>query len=202
MSQKARNVWYRSLKVIEPPLTEPVTLLEAKQHLRVDTTEDDLYIERLIEAAREYVEIHLDRSLVTRRYRMTCDRFPSTIELPKPPAIEKDSVVIIYRIGDIDQVRLEDSDFRVDYDSTPGMIHTRFNGFWPSPCYDTNVVTIEWSAGYGDSPQDVPAAIRHAILMLVAQYYERRMATDSMGFSEVPYGVKALLAASLWGAYS
>jgi hypothetical protein len=44
--------------------------------------------------------------------------------------------------------------------------------------------------------------MRHAVLMLVAQYYERRLAADAMGSGEVPYGVEALLSASKWGAYS
>jgi uncharacterized phiE125 gp8 family phage protein len=198
-----KSIWYRSLKVVTPPACEPVSLLDAKQHLRVDTTEDDFYIERLIETAREYVEIATDRSMITRQLRMSCDRFPSVIELPKPPAIQKpDDVLILYRIGDTDQLRLESSDFRVDYDSEPAMIHTRYNGFWPSPVSDSNSVEITWWAGYGDDPKDVPGRMRHAVLMLVAQYYERRLAADAMGSGEVPYGVEALLSASKWGAYS
>lgn len=254
-----KSKWYRSLRVVEPPAVEPVTLLEAKLHLRVDTTEDDLYIKRLIEAAREYVEVATDRSLIVRRLRATSDRFPAVFELPKPPYFDKrivlptepdpakaskqrnspkyvpphdpvmakarkqwdspkydpppdpnappdgptvSDVSITYRVGEDEQRVLSPLDYRVDADAIPGVVHTRFNGFWPMPACDRNSVSITWWAGYGELPQDVPARLRHACLMLVSQWYERRLAADSMGTAEVPYGVRALLASSQWGAYS
>jgi uncharacterized phiE125 gp8 family phage protein len=41
---------------ISPPGTEPVLLAEAKSHLRLDDSLDDSDVNRLIAAAREYVE--------------------------------------------------------------------------------------------------------------------------------------------------
>ncbi|MBV9418770.1 MAG: phage head-tail connector protein, partial [Alphaproteobacteria bacterium] len=37
-----------SLQLTTPPATEPITLAEAKTHLKVDTTDDDALITRLI----------------------------------------------------------------------------------------------------------------------------------------------------------
>jgi uncharacterized phiE125 gp8 family phage protein len=49
----------------------------------------------------------------------------------------------------------------------------------------------------------VPAAIRHAILMLTAHWYESRQAAVATGAvpQDVPYGVKSLLDSQKWGSY-
>ena len=84
---------YRSLTRQTPPAVEPVTLSEAKAHLRVDSTDDDAYIATLITAAREWVEAYLDRTLVHTQWVMRFDRFPPSgtqaVELPRPPMVAK-----------------------------------------------------------------------------------------------------------------
>ena len=47
---------YRSLTTLTEPVNEPVTLVEAKAYLRVDTTDEDTLIATLITAARQWVE--------------------------------------------------------------------------------------------------------------------------------------------------
>jgi uncharacterized phiE125 gp8 family phage protein len=37
-----------------------------------------------------------------------------------------------------------------------------------------NAYEVFFTAGYGDEPEDVPAPIRQALLMLVAHWFERR----------------------------
>jgi len=76
---------YRSLTVETAPAVEPVTLTEAKQHLRVDIDDDDTYIEALIVAARQYAEEYLDRALISQQLAMRMDTFPYEFELPRPP---------------------------------------------------------------------------------------------------------------------
>ena len=93
--------------------------------------------------------------------------------------------------------------YRYDYDINPGCIYFDCQNGWPSDQWATqNGVQVTWWAGFGPDPKDVPIKIRHAILMLVGQYYERRLATENQSSFEVPYGVQALLDASKWGAYS
>jgi hypothetical protein len=48
-------VWYAS-KISAAPIAEPVTLDQAKQQCRVDGSDDDAVLERLIKAARSHVE--------------------------------------------------------------------------------------------------------------------------------------------------
>jgi uncharacterized phiE125 gp8 family phage protein len=91
--------------------------------------------------------------------------------------------------------------FRVDRQSTPGQVLPIYAGTWPPHRIDAGAHAVTWWGGYGSSGRDVPAAIRHAILMLVGLWFERRMAADSMGGTEIPFGVKSLLDSQRWGAY-
>jgi len=69
------------LKLVTPPAVEPVTLDEAKAHLRLDSNEDDTYVSALIAAARERVELFLRRALITQTFEFTLDGFPASPSL-------------------------------------------------------------------------------------------------------------------------
>jgi len=60
-----------STKLTPQPTTEPVSIAEAKAHLRIDSasTGDDAYINALVMAAREIAE----------RYRKVCGKVGGTI---------------------------------------------------------------------------------------------------------------------------
>ena len=64
------------MQLITPPAGEPVSLAEAKLHLRVDFDDDDSLIQVLISAARQAAETLTNRQLVTARWRMVLDSFP------------------------------------------------------------------------------------------------------------------------------
>lgn len=197
---------YRSLTRTTQPTVEPVTLAEAKAHCRVDTTNDDDYIVSLITAARQWVEVYLDRSLVNTQWTMRLDSFPYEIELPRPPvatAGTATAVTLTYTLGDESTATLSASEYRVDRSSTPGVVRQLRSGTWPANLDDYNAVTVTWWGGYGSNATDVPAAIRHAILMLVAHWYETRQATVATGAvpQDVPFGVRSLLDSQRWGSY-
>jgi len=196
---------YRSLNRATDPAVEPVSVSDAKAHLRVDIDDDDAYIGTLITAARQWAETYLDRSLVYTQWQMKLDMFPWEIEMPRPPMSQEGTttaVSITYTMNDsLDTATLSTSEYRVDRASTPGVARTNYGGSWPSHLADQNSVTVTWWGGYGASGSDVPAAIRHAILMHVGHLYERRLAADTMASNEVPFGVKALLDSQKWGQY-
>lgn len=196
---------YRSLTRQTAPAVEPVTLTEAKAHLRVDTSNDDTYIGTLITAAREWVEEYLDRSLITQQYVVRFDAFPYEIELPRPPMATSGTataVVVTYTLGDDSTAVLAATEYRVDRSSTPGVVRQLRAGTWPANLDDQNAVTVTWWAGYGASGSSVPAAIRHAILMIVGHWYEFRTGVLTGSISkEVEFGVKSLLDSQRWGSY-
>lgn len=196
---------YRSLKRQTSPAVEPVSVSEAKQHLRVDTADDDTYIGTLITAARQWAEEYLDRTLIYTQWVMKLDAFPNEIEVPRPPMAESGTATattVTYTLNDSQATAtLSSSQYRVDRAATPGVVRNLYGQSWPSHLADQNSVSVTWWGGYGASSSDVPAAIRHAILMHVAHLYERRLAADTMSSNEVPFGVKALLDSQKWGQY-
>jgi uncharacterized phiE125 gp8 family phage protein len=198
-------VQYRSLTRQTPPTVEPVTLAEAKAHCRIDTNDDDAYVASLITAAREWCEQYLDRTLVQTQWVMRFDSFPYEIELPRPPvatAGTATAVTVTYTLGDESTAVLSSSQYRVDRHSTPGVVRQLRSGTWPANLDDKNAVTVTWWAGYGSSSSDVPAAIRHAMLMLIAYWYDNRSAVLIGSISkQLEFAVESLLSSQKWGSY-
>ena len=190
---------YRSLKRTTAPAVEPVTLAEAKAHCRVDTSADDTLMQGYITTAREWVEDYIDRALVTQQLVMKLDAFPAEIELPRPPMIASGTataVTITYVTGESGgTATLSASEYRVDRDSTPGVIRTLYGGSWPSHLLDQNSVTVSWWAGYGDAAS-VPQRVKSALLMCVHELYEKR------GDGQMPAAAMRLLDSVSWGSYT
>jgi uncharacterized phiE125 gp8 family phage protein len=195
-------VQYRSLVRQTQPAVEPVTLAEAKAHLRVDTADDDTYITGLIRAAREWVEQYLDRTLVHTQWVMRFDKFPADstadIELPRPPVVASGTataVTVAYTLEDGATATYGTASFRVDRASTPGAVKTNYAQTWPPHRQDDNAISVTWWAGYGPSGSDVPQGVKNAMLLYVHELYEKR------GNAEPPDAAKALLDAYRWGSY-
>ena len=45
---------------------------------------------------------------------------------------------------------------------------------WPTTFQRDDAIKIEYVIGYGATRADIPSSVRHALLMLVAHYYENR----------------------------
>ena len=198
---------YNSVTRATGPAVEPLTVAEAKLHLRVDTTEDDTYIGTLITAAREWVENYLDRTLITTQLILRAAEFPTEeLELARPPMVASGTataVVITYTLADTTTATLSTALYRVDRTSTPGNVAPVINGTWPSDVIeDANAVAVTYWAGYGPTSASVPATIRHAMLMLIGHWYESR-STVLVGSISKPldFAVESLLASNNWGQY-
>lgn len=166
-------------KVITPPASEPVTVAEAKTHLRVDGSYDDTYIETLIKVARQMCETYACKSFLTQEREIKLDSFPCArqIELPYGPVQSVDDFTYIDSAGDT-QVLVLNTDYRVDLHSD--IARVEYVSSWPSVSWPTNglqfnSVTIAYTAGYTNDDHDIfPAVIKQAILMQVASLYENR----------------------------
>lgn len=207
---------YRSLQKIVPPAVEPVTLAEAKRHLRVEFEDDDDYIVGLITAARQYCELRLDRCLIDTRLEMKLDTFPSGWELPLPlppfsPTVGRQEIEITFLNVQLQPLSVVEAEptivstpgtFIANRASTPAMLTPNVNGYWPVTGPLRSAVTIRWWAGYGDGADKVPRGIRHACLMLLGHWYMNREAVAPGSFGTVPLGVNELLSAFSWGSYA
>lgn len=189
---------YRTLSRVTEPAVEPVTLAEAKAHLRVDDTNSDAEIAAMIRAAREWVESYLDRSLVYTQWRATYDTFPWEFELPRPPiasAGTATATTVTYTLETGSTATLSATTYRVDRAATPGVIRTVYGGTWPGHLADQNAIAVTWWGGYGANASEVPQGIKNAMLLCITELYEKR------GTGEPPAAAKALLDAYRWGSY-
>lgn len=179
------------LKVITPPTAEPVTVQDALAHCNIDHTDDNLLLARYITAARERLEkTTLRRALMPQTLRLTLDRFSSGILLPRPPAIEIDSITYIDTAGDEQTWE----DYHLDADREPARLEPAYGSTWPEVRCQSGAVKITYQAGYANAAA-VPQTTKLAILMLVAHWYEHRESvTDEGRLSETPQSVDFLLA--------
>jgi hypothetical protein len=98
---------YRSLVRNESGGTEPVTLAEAKLHLRIDNTDDDDLISALITTARRWAEDYCDRTFVVSEYTMSLDSFYGAIGSPVQFGLKADGNNIEGRQGTVPQLDIE-----------------------------------------------------------------------------------------------
>ena len=198
---------YNSVTRATGPAVEPLTVAEAKLHLRVDISDDDVFIGTLITAAREWVEAYLDRTLITTQLILRAAEFPTEeLELARPPMVASGTataVVITYTLADTTTATLSTALYRVDRTTTPGNVAPIINGTWPSDVIeDANAVAVTYWAGYGPTSASVPATIRHAMLMLIGHWYDRRSAVLTGTISKpIEFAVESLLASNNWGQY-
>ncbi len=177
-----------------PPVVEPVDLTYAKIFLRVDGTHEDGLITDLISIARLQVENIIGRTLIRRTYvyKGACPNGHCLV-LPRPPLL---AVLRLSLIAENDQaVDIPTNDYSVSTRRDPGEIHLNENVRWSDYLAEFSRIEIEFSAGYGDDPADVPLPIKQAILLLLAQHYEHRDGAESLS---VPMMVDALLMPYRW----
>lgn len=158
------------LTLTTPPAIEPVTLAEAKAHLKLDTDADDALITTLIAAARARAEWHTGRALITQSWTLWLDAWPQVIALPLPPLQAVTSVTTYGRDGAAHV--LDASTYFVD--TIAGRIALKDGHAPPTDLRRLNAVAVAFTAGYGSAAADVPAPLREAILELITFLYEHR----------------------------
>lgn len=182
----------RIRRVVAP--AEPVvSLAEAKAHLRVEHADEDAYITSLVQAATSHLDGWsgtLGRALVEQTWEVTLDAFPvGAIHLPLGDVIAVTSVKYDDTAGD--EQTVSSTDYFLDNRSLDGWVVPFADVSWPDTLDAVNAVRVRYTAGYG-AASAVPAAIRHAILMLVAHWYANREAVTAGGASALPMAVDAL----------
>jgi uncharacterized phiE125 gp8 family phage protein len=186
-----RNI-IMALVMTVAPAAEPISLSEAKAHLRVDADDEDALIASLIVAARLLVERTLGLALVTQSWSYYLDAWPDRgcITLPLLP-VQAVSAVNVHA-EDGETIALDADGYAVDVLSAPARLLLT----WPAPsslARAFNGFEVAFSAGYGDAGADVPQPIRQALLLLVAHWFEGRAPTEFGPEHQVPAIVSGLL---------
>lgn len=178
-----------ALELITPPATEPVTLDEAKQHLRVDTDADDNLISALITVARQSAEAKTGRALMPQTWKLSLSAFPQycnphhysslrngmsrRIKLPRPPFAGIVSVAYVDRAG-VAQT-LDNAAYVIGRENMAATLRPAYNTVWPTTRDDDNVVNVTFSAGYA-SAAEVPEPIKAWMKIMIGTLYENREA--------------------------
>lgn len=183
------------------PTSEPVTLAEAKDHLRISNTDSDTLITALIAVARQRCEEFTHRAFITQTWQYALDAVPVPndyvpwslsqlgycINVPRPNLISVASITTYDT--DNNGVVYSSVGYVLDVISNPGRIFLNKGYSWPGNVRDINAMVIEYTAGYG-AASAVHEQIKTAIKMTVASLFEHR-GDDNMDLPDV---VKQLLA--------
>jgi hypothetical protein len=210
-----------SFKVTVAPAVEPVTLALAKQHLRVDFTDDDVLITGLITAARQWAEVYCRRAFFDQTIVLSLDAFPLflynngtippsqmrgypyyasywdplAIRLPRPSTVSIASITYIDQTNTVQT--LSTSAYYCDTTSEPARIVPTPANTWPTTqVYLPGSVQVTYTAGtYGDgvTVNTCPQTIVAAMLLMIGHLYENRQTVSELALKEIPLGAKALL---------
>lgn len=183
--------------LVTGPAVEPVNLYEMKDYLRISDTSEDRLIEDMIAGAREELEEASGLSLVNQQFRLTLDRWPGRGEqwwdgvregsileiygperaayvgLPRYPLVQINSVTVFDEASNSSVVSVANT-FDVDTQQRPGRMGLKFGAVWPIALRPTNAIQIVYTAGFGTSPDSVPAPLRRAVRVMAAYLYAHR----------------------------
>ena len=185
---------HHALEIVDAPSTTPITLSEVKEQLRVESTDDDTMLTRLIAVAVAYTDVRgaLGQAMITQKWAQWVDSTPpQTVNL------------ILGPVQGVNAVKYYDTDGNLQTDTLGNyeVFGTQFatqispkDGFsWPVAQDRQDAIKIEYEIGYGDATTDVPQTIRHALMLLVGHWYDNREQTGYDELSNIPFGFESLL---------
>jgi uncharacterized phiE125 gp8 family phage protein len=180
--------------LLSGPAVEPVTLAQAKQFIRVEHDDDDDVITALIAGSRIHVETQTRRALITQSWRLVRDVWPELGCVPVLPVpLRTLDAARVYKT-DGTTLPIDLAAFIVDKAAAPARLSfTR--GALALPGRPVAGIEIDVTCGYGDAPETIPQALRQAIRLLVAHWYENRgLVAIGREIAVLPETVAALIA--------
>ena len=159
---------------LTPPGKEPVTLAEARQYLRDGLNEDDALIASLITAAREWVERETGLSLISRNVVELLDDWPQSPILSLQSAPVREVLQLQVEGAEGAAATIDAAHYYLDNASRPARLVRREGRNWPRPGIAKGGIRVSLTIGFGAEPEDVPQALRQAVLLQLAVLYGLR----------------------------
>jgi uncharacterized phiE125 gp8 family phage protein len=148
-----------------------------KTHLRIDTDTEDDYLTGLITAAVSHAENLMGCSLLQRTITAT---FYSgeTLNLPRGPLVSVSSV-------SVGGTPVSSSAYSTESYGTVDVL--RFNNSYTQPYAAPVELVATYLAGYGTTPDAIPADIVQVIKCHIGLLYEQREAATDRTITPVPF---------------
>lgn len=182
------------LELVTGPASEPLTLAEAKLHSRVDVSDDDTLITRLIVAMRQVAEVKLKRRLVSQTWDLTLDAWPSpryrdgrlreSLYVPLSSTAEigeelggnvplQSVTSITYLDANRATQTVSPTDYRV-VPGIPGRIFPVTGKSWPAVLREPAVITIRFVCGFASASDPRLECVKEWMLMNLGTFYDNR----------------------------
>jgi uncharacterized phiE125 gp8 family phage protein len=155
------------------PDNMPVTLAEAKAHLRITHDQADTEILGYLLAATEYAETRAQRIFRQRTLTLVLDDFPG---LDEPVVFDLSPVQSITTIQYYDEdnaTQTHTTAYLVEDATGVSCLYPNYDTQWPNTVERPDAVTITYVAGYS-SVATVPQRAKNAIMMLTKHGYDQR----------------------------
>ena len=177
------------------PTSEPLTTADAKTHLRVSGSDEDSYIDILIEIARRQLENDSRTAIITKTWVQKHHAFPTdgVIELRMTPVASVSSIQYVDINGDTQT--FSSGDYTVD--TSRGVVWLGYQKEWPNTRDHSDVLTITYVAGASAATQTQ----KHAMRFLIAHWFENRSPAELKPFFETPLGYQVLVSQIHPGSY-
>lgn len=182
---------YGKVQLITPVSTEPLTLSEAKAHLRVTSSDDDAYISTLITVARELVEKETRQIWTAATFKISYDTFPATDTIIIPDITNISSITNIQYFDNNGADTTWDSS-NYDLASTlPCRIVKKTASDYPST--DNQPDNVRIKVVTATPTGGVPKPILQAMLLIIGHFYENRQEVADRIYYTMPKASEFLL---------
>lgn len=155
-----------ALELVTPPATDPVvTTTAAKLALRIDGSDLDTEVERLVRAGVRQAQLEMHRAILTQTWALRLDCFPGHGAIELPFGCTSVSSVTYY--DDVNALQtLAGTNYVVDTARQPGRLIRADGTTWPTTYRRPNAVTVTMVCGFGDV-DDVPEEVKDWIIAFV-----------------------------------
>ena len=182
----------KTYQVITAATTYPVSLTEAKSHLKIDTSADDTYIESIIKAATQLSEEYTNRFFIDTVIEQYASNFAELQTLFKSKVSAVAHVKYYDSDNSLQTLSATVYDTQLNYE--PSQIQLADGQSFPTITKRNDAVICRYTVGYGSAASDVPEIIKQAILLTIGNFYENRNSViTGKTATELPMNVKWLL---------